>query len=58
MKDHLVKKIRKNQKKNMGDFSAGYSGPVGMNKSWRSIYKMEESRIQKRKGFVVSQTVS
>ena len=35
-----------------------WGGLVGMNKSWRSIYTMRESKIQQRKGFAVSQTVS
>ena len=35
-----------------------WGGPVGMNKSWRSIYKVKDSKIQQRKGSVVSQTVS
>ena len=33
-------------------------GSVGTNKSWRSIYKVKDCKIQQRKGPVVSQTVS
>ena len=52
--------MKKNKKRNMGDFSGRlqWGGPVGMNKSWRSIYKVRDCKIQQRKGYVVSQTVS
>ena len=35
-----------------------WGGSVGTNKSWRSIHKVKDCKIQQRKGAAVSQTVS
>ena len=35
-----------------------WGGSVGLINSWRSIYKMGESRLKQRKDYVVSQTMS
>ena len=56
MKGHLVKKNQKEQKEGHGRLlnRLQWGGFVGMNKSWRSIYKRGESRFEQRKGFVIS----
>ena len=59
MEGYLAKK-KKEQKEEHGRLLSKlqWGGPVGMNKSWRSIYKVRECKIQQRKGFAVSQTMS